>query len=190
MYYQVLNIIAAAEEETTGLFTPDQFAGYAVTAVFTIINLIVAYIIIKKLVYGRIIKAMKERSEALNNELKSAEEANAKASEVADNSQQIIDDARAEASVILEEAKSAADKQAEAIIQNAEEEASAIIARAEDDAAKLRRASIEDMKDDISDLAVIVAERILGEAVPHDNLVAMADRHAEEVINSEVKQDG
>ncbi|MBP5655516.1 MAG: F0F1 ATP synthase subunit B [Clostridiales bacterium] len=189
MFYQALNIIAAAEEETTGLFTPDQFAGYAVTAVFTIINLIVAYIIIKKLVYGKIIKAMRERRDALNSELAAAEEANAKASEVADNSQQIIDDAKAEASVIIEDAKSNAEKQADVIIQNAEEEAAAIIARAEDDAAKLRISSIEDMKDDISDLAVTVAERILGEAVPHDNLAAMAAKHTEDVINAEVKQD-
>ncbi|MBO4460287.1 MAG: F0F1 ATP synthase subunit B [Clostridiales bacterium] len=188
MNYELFNIILSAEEES-GLFTPDQFAGYAVTAVFTAINLLVAYVIIKKLVYKKILEAMHDRRDALNNELTSAEKANAEATKTAEERDQIIDDAKIQASGIIEEARSNADKQADNIIKNAEDEAAAIIARAEDDAAKLRISSIEGMKDDISDLAVSVAERILGEAVPHENLVAMAGKHTEEVINAEVKQD-
>lgn len=188
MYCEYIDLILAAEEKS-GLFTPDQFAGYAVTAVFTVINLLVAYIVIKKFVYKKVIDAMHDRRDALNNELTSAEQANAEATKTAEERDQIIDDAKIRASEIIEEAKSNADKQADNIVKNAEDEAAAIIARAEDDAAKLRISSIENMKDDISDLAVAVAERILGDAVPHDGLVALAEKHTEEVINAEVKQD-
>ena len=189
MYCEYINLILAAEEKS-GLFTADQLAGYAVTAVFTAINLIVAYIIIKKLVYKKVLDAMRERENALNGELEAAEKANAEATKTAEESSQIIDDAKVQASVVIEEAKYNAEKQAEAIIQNAKDEADVIITRAQEDAEKLKRSSIEDMKDDISDLAVQVAEHVLGEAIPHEHLVSMAKKHTEEVVGAEVKQNG
>jgi F-type H+-transporting ATPase subunit b len=189
MSCELFNLILAAEEKS-GLFTADQLAGYLVTALFTAINLIVAYIIIKKLVYKRVIAAMREREDALNSELESAEKANAEATKTAEESSQIIDDAKVQASVVIEEAKDNAEKQAEAIIQNAKDEAEIIITRAQEDAEKLKRSSIEDMKDDISDLAVQVAEHVLGEAIPHEHLVSMAKKHTDEVVGAEVKQNG
>ena len=50
MVAMLLEAEAVAESET-GLFSADQVGGYAVTALFTVINLLVAYLVIKKFVF-------------------------------------------------------------------------------------------------------------------------------------------
>ena len=56
----------------SGLLTPDQFAGYAVTAVWTIINLLIAYVVLKHFVFKPIIRLLNKRREAVLNELEDA----------------------------------------------------------------------------------------------------------------------
>ncbi|MBR6484775.1 MAG: hypothetical protein IKT14_07115, partial [Clostridiales bacterium] len=54
MYFdpEIIRVALEVEEEAeSGLFTADQFGGYAVTFIFTIINVLVAYLVIKKFVF-------------------------------------------------------------------------------------------------------------------------------------------
>ena len=79
MLFEALKILAWEEESS--LFSPDQFAGYAVTIVLTIINVLVGFLIIKFLLFKPLIKMIHKRQETLNAELDAA----AKAKEEADN---------------------------------------------------------------------------------------------------------
>ena len=63
------------EAEESNLFSPDQFAGYAVTAVITIINLLIAFVVIKFFIYKPIMKIINQRQEALDSELAEAKKA-------------------------------------------------------------------------------------------------------------------
>ena len=56
MLFEAMNILAWEEESS--LFSPDQFAGYAVTAVLTIINVLVGFLIIKFLLYKPLTRAL------------------------------------------------------------------------------------------------------------------------------------
>ena len=53
----------------------------------------------------------------------------------------------------------------------------------------MKRSAMDELKDDIADLAVQVAERVLGDAVPKASLVESAKKHTEAVVGSEVKRD-
>ena len=51
---------------------------------------------------------------------------------------------------------------------------------------RMKKVAIEQMKDEISDLAVEVAGRVIGDVVEHDKLKSLADKHAEDIVREEV----
>lgn len=186
MLFETLNILA--QESESSLFSPDQFAGYAVTAVLTIINVIVAYFIIKFFIYKRIIKMIHKRQETLDAELEDAAKSKAEADKVVAESKKTIDDAKSQAAQIIEEARENAGKASEAVLEKANAEAAKILERAEDDCARMKRVALENMKDDITDLAVEIAEHVIGDSVPKSELMASAQKHTDVFVDAEVRQ--
>ena len=63
------------EAEESNLFSPDQFAGYAVTAVITIINILLVFIVFRLFAYKKILKLIHDRQQALDAELDAAKKA-------------------------------------------------------------------------------------------------------------------
>jgi len=188
-FYSAFKMALEAETESS-LFSADQFGGYAVTALFTIINLLAAFIVIKTFVFKPIMKAMHKREELINSRIDEAEKSKVEAKNNAEESRKAIDDARVEAAGIVEASKENAEKQASIIIETAKNDASEIIKRAEEDSKRMKKAALEDMKDELSDLAVIIAGKIIGDALSTDKLKAIADEQAEAVIKDEVNKLG
>ena len=184
-------LMAMAEEATeSGMFSADQIAGYAVTAVFTIINVIVAYIVIKKFVYKPISNIIRNREELIKNQVEEANKSNEEAKAYAATSKQAIDDARVQASSIIDEAKESANKQSAVIIAKANEDASDILNRAEEEAKRMKKAALDEMKDEISDLAVVIASRVLGDVMAADKIKTLANNYTNEVLEEEVNKIG
>ena len=193
MLDNIINPLLALEatpEATRSLLGPEEMGGYAATAVFVIINVLVAYIVIKKLIFKPIIKIIKKREEQIKTQVEEASQSNKEAKEYAEQSKQSIDEARVQASAIIDEAKDNANKQAEVIISNANEEAAEIIARAERDAKGMKKAALDEMKDQISDLAVVISSRILGDVLSADKLKTLANNYTAEVLEEEVNKLG
>lgn len=174
------------EAGESNLFSPDQFAGYAVTAVITIFNVLLVFLVFRLFAYKKILKLIHSRQEALDAELDAAKKAREEAQAIVDSSKETIDDAKRKGSAIMEEAKANADKQSKAVIEQANEEAQQIIVRAEEDAARMKRNAFESMKDDIADLSVQIAGHIIGDAVSKDELRKSAAKHTEEILSQEV----
>lgn len=184
-YYSMFMLAEEAAGETS-LFSADQMGGYAVTILCTIVNVMVAFIVIKLFVFKPILKVIKNREEQIASQVDAAERSKEEAASNAEVSKQAIDDARAEASQILSDARTDAEEQAQIIKNKANKEAEEIIDRAHNEVIRMKKVSIEQMKDEISDLAVEVAGRVIGDVVEHDKLKDLADKHTEEIIREEV----
>ncbi|MBR3462330.1 MAG: F0F1 ATP synthase subunit B [Clostridiales bacterium] len=182
----VATLLLLEAEAETSLFSPDQFAGYAVTAVITIFNILLVFLVFRIFFYKKVMKLINDRQAALDAELDAAKKSKEEAQAIVDSSKETIDEAKRKASEIMEEAKANADKQSKAVINQANEEASQIIERAEDDAARMKRNAFETMKDDIADLSVQIAGHIIGDAVSKDELKNSAAKHTEEILGQEV----
>lgn len=174
------------EAGESNLFSPDQFAGYAVTAVITIFNILLVFVVFRLFAYKKILKLIHSRQEALDAELEEAKKAREEAQAIVESSKETIDDAKRKGSAIMEEAKANAEKQSKAVIEQANEEAQQIIVRAEEDAARMKRNAFESMKDDIADLSVQIAGHIIGDAISKDELSKSAAKHTEEILSQEV----
>ncbi|MBQ7274033.1 MAG: F0F1 ATP synthase subunit B [Clostridiales bacterium] len=184
MYSMILLAEDAAEESS--LFSADQMGGYAATILLTVFNVILVYIFFKLVLFKPILGVIKKREEQINANVENAAKSETEAAANAEQSKQAIADARAEASQILEDARADAEDQAKIIKMKAKEEADEILERAQSEVLRMKKVSIEQMKDEISDLAVEVAGRVIGDVVEHDKLKDLAVKHTEEMIGEEV----
>lgn len=188
MYSMILMAEDAAEE--TSLFSANQMGGYAATILLTVINVLLVFIFFKLVLFKPILGIIKKREEQINANVENAAKSEAEAAANAEQFKQAIDDARAEASQILEDARADAEDQAKIIKMKAKEEADEIIERAQAEVLRMKKVSIEQMKDEISDLAVEVAGRVIGDVVEHDKLKDLAVKHTDELVGEEVDRIG
>ena len=184
MYSMILMAEESAEESS--LFSPDQMGGYAATILLTVINVLLVFLFFKFVLFKPILGIIKKREELIASQLKDAEDSKAQAALNVEESKQAIDDARVEASQILEDARADAEEQAKIIKMKAKEEADEILDRAQSEVLRMKKVSIEQMQDEISDLAVEVAGRVIGDVVEHDKLKDLAVKHTEELVGEEV----
>lgn len=180
-----LDVVKEAESESS-ILSPDQMAHYAVTAIFTIINVLVAYFILKLVLFKPLIKIIKKRKEAIGAQLTSAEEREKSAGEKLDEATRRVDASHEEAMQIIADARSQAEKQSETIIEAARREAQEIRDRAEEDAKRTRKAMLEEMKDEVADLAVSIAGHVVGTCDSSTTQEEIRKKVQEELNSAEV----
>jgi|GEM_PF-385692 len=172
----------------SGLLTPDQFAGYAVTAVWTIINLLIAYFVLRHFVFKPIIKLLNKRREAVLNELEDAANKTASAQALLADATKRIEDSKNEASTIMSDARVQAEKQARTIVNASHTEATTIVERASEDAKRMHNAMLDQMRDEVADLAIAIASKVVGSIIDDTHQKEMSDRIMDETLKAEVKK--
>lgn len=172
----------------SGLLTPDQFAGYAVTAVWTIINLLIAYVILKHFVFKPIIRLLNKRREAVLSELEDAANKTASAQALLADATKRIEDSKNEASAIMSDARVQAEKQALTIVNASHAEATTIVERASEDAKRMHNAMLDQMRDEVADLAIAIASKVVGSIIDDTHQKEMSDRIMDETLKAEVKK--
>ena len=179
--------LAEDAEESSSLLSPDQMAHYLVTGLVTIVNLLVAFLILKFALFKPLMKVMKARKEAVSKEITGAEEKEKQASEKLDEATKKLDASHEEAMQIIADARTQAEKQSETIIETAKKEAQEIRDRAEEDAKRSKKAMMEEMKDEVADLAVSIAGRILAGSEKGMDEAALREKALTELSSAEVK---
>ena len=175
-------------EQVSGLLTPDNFAGYAVTAVWTIINLIIAYIVLKHFVFKPIIKLLDKRREAVLSELEDAANKTATAQALIAEATKRIENSKNDASVIMSDARVQAEKQSQTIVNAARAEAITVADRASEDAKRMHNAMLDQMRDEVADLAIAIATKVVGSIIDDTHQKEMSDRIMDETLKAEVKK--
>ncbi|MBR2751101.1 MAG: F0F1 ATP synthase subunit B [Clostridiales bacterium] len=181
-----LDVVAEGEKESS-ILSPDQMAHYAVTAIVTIVNVLIAYFILKLVLFKPLIKVINKRKESIAAQVENAEKQEKEASEKLDEASKRIDASHEEAIQIIADARSQAEKQSQTIIETAKKEAQEIRDRAEEDAKRTRKAMLEEMKDEVADLAVSIAGHVLGTVGDEKKESELRDKVNAELQSTEVK---
>ena len=82
-YYSMILLAEEAAEESS-LFSADQMGGYAVTILCTIINVLIAFLVIKFVIFKPILNVIKKREDQISAQIDDAQKAKAQAEENAD----------------------------------------------------------------------------------------------------------
>jgi F-type H+-transporting ATPase subunit b len=142
---------------------------------------LIVLFVLGKYVIPPVSKVMDERQGTIRQALSDAEEAKRRATEAEAEYKRVISEARGEARSMVEEANKLAETFRAERREQAEAEYERIVtsARAEIDA-QARRAS-EELRQQAADLAIAVAEKVIGEGIDAQSHRALIDRTIAEV---------
>ena len=162
------------------MFTPEAIASYLSAALLTVINLMIAYFILKRFLFKPILNVLRKRREMVASELSGAEEKRSQAENKINEAERRLEASTREAADILSEAKSQAEKQQEIILDEARRNAAGMLTRAEKDIDRMRTSMLNDIRDEVADLSINIASRVIGQAMDEQRQREWVDKFLDE----------
>ena len=127
---------------------------------FTLINLIVFYLLMKKFLFGPVIRIMDERKKHIEDGLNQAKNSQAEALELKQKYEAALVNARAESEQIMAGAKENAKMEYDGILKEADETAAQTMARAQQNIELEKEKTIRDLKAQVAELALNAAKKV------------------------------
>lgn len=134
-----------------------------INLVFTIINLLVLYLCMKKFLFGPITDIMEKRKAMIEEQFADAQAAEKSAEELKSQYENMLKKANVDADIIIQEAKNTAKSEYERIISEADIKADRIVENAEKTAEQQKEKTLIKLESQIAGLAIEAAEKIIGE---------------------------
>ena len=131
------------------------------TLIVTIINLFIQMYVVKKFFLSKVLNILDKRREAADQEIEQAEAAKGEALAMKETYEENMKQARNQANEILAHAQKTAAVRSEEIIGQAKEQAAQIKEKASADIAIERKNALNGAKDEISDMAMAIAEKVV-----------------------------
>ena len=119
--------------------------------------------LLKKYAWGPILCAVNEREEGIKNALTAAESAKKEMENLQADNQKLLKEARAEREAMLKEARELKNKMIDNAKGEAKQEAAKLITMAQAAIETEKKAAISDLKSQVADLSISIAEKVLGE---------------------------
>lgn len=132
------------------------------TALATLINFLILFFVAKRFLIGPVMKLIKDRQDEIDGLYADANAAKADAEAKQAEYQTKLDDAQATSERIVKEAVARGQAREEEIIRQANADASAIMDKASADIALEKKKALNDAKDEISEIAMAIAGKVVG----------------------------
>ena len=150
------------------------------TILFSLINILVLFLFLKKFLFGRVNAMLDERARLVQEEMDKAKEVAQQAEKLRLDYENAMSDAKDEARRIIIDAQKNANAQSAAITQQAQEEAGRIVESARQELALERERSVASAQNEIVSLAMEAAEKVLGREIDDDANRAIMDAFLDE----------
>ena len=131
--------------------------------VWTIINLIIFYLLMKRFLVGPVLGIMEKRKTLIAQELENAKAAQEKAEELKGHYEGALAGAKEESAQIIEAARADAKSESERMVKEANLEAAKIIENARVTAEQEKENALQGAKSEIAGLALEAARKLLSE---------------------------
>lgn len=139
------------------------------TITVTIVNLLILFFLLRRFFWKPVSELLEKRRQMVNADLDSAKQDREEAQRLLDEHRQLIAGNKSEAAKIIDDAIRQADLRKAEIIAHAGREATALLERAKAEIALERVKALEELRSEISGLAVSVAEKTLARTLtPRD----------------------
>lgn len=151
------------------------------TALFVLLNTLAIYFVAKKFLFGPVMKIIDDRQKEIDDLYESAGSAKAEAEALRSEYQSKLQDAKADSERIVKEAVARGQSREEEILRKANADASAILTKANADIALEKKKAINDAKNEISDLALAIAGKVVERELNEDDQAGLIDRFLDEL---------
>lgn len=179
MAYIVLNILLAFSEGTEhqgGLL--DVNPG---VIIWTVITFVILLIILRSVAWKPILNSLNERTTFISDSLEKAENARKEAERLFEENKANLAKADEEAQKVIDQGREYAEKLKSQIIEDSKTEAKKIIDAATVEIESKNQEAMANLKEQIVDIAVSAAEKIIRENLDKEKQKAIVDKYIEEL---------
>ncbi len=145
------------------------------TALFTLLNFLALFFVAKKYLYKPVMDMIQTRQKEIDDLYTDAKTAKDQALQLESEYQQKLSDATQTGEQIVKAAVARGQAREEEILRQANSEASAMLDKAAQDIALERQKAISDAKEEISDIALSIAEKVVGRELKDTDQKALVD---------------
>lgn len=150
-------------------------------ALFTLANTLAIFFVAKKFLYKPVMKMIEDRQKEIDDMYDAADKAKISATAMESEYQQKLSAAAETSERMVKEAVTRGQHREEEIIRQANLEADAIRSKAAADIAQEKKKAINDAKDEISEMAMAIAEKVVGRVLSNADQASLVDHFIDEL---------
>lgn len=151
------------------------------TALFVLLNTLTIFFVAKKFLFGPVMKIIQERQQEIDDLYSKAGNAKDQAQQLCREYESKLSDAQQTGERMVKEAVARGQSREEEIIRQANREAEAIRQKAAADIAQEKKKAINDAKDQISDMAMAIAGKVVGRELNAADQAGLVDQFINEL---------
>lgn len=151
------------------------------TIIFTIINLLVLYAVLRKLLFGKVNAVLQQRAALVQQEMDAARADNRQAQELKEQYEEKLQDAHQEAEKILSDAQIRAQRVYEGKVAEAEREVQRLRGEAQVQIATERETMLRGARQEVASLALLAAAKVAGRSMDSGDDRAFVEEFLTEV---------
>ena len=151
------------------------------TALFILLNTLTIFFVAKKFLFGPVMKMIEDRQKEIDDLYLNAQGAQDRAKVMEQEYQEKLSVAALTSEQLVKEAVARGQAREEEILRQANLEADAILTKAAADIAMEKKKAINDAKDEISGIAMAIAEQVVGRELNPADQAGLVDRFISEL---------
>lgn len=140
-----------------------------INLVITIMNLLVLYFLLKKFLFKPVNAIIAQREAAIKQQFEEAEKTKKQADELKKEYEAALENARTDSAKMVTEAKERAREEYDRILKSADEDVARKMQKAEETLAEEKAKSMRRMENEIENLVLAAATKVVGEKVTVEN---------------------
>ena len=154
------------------------------TSIFTLCNLLIVFFLMKKFLFKPVKKMIDDRQKEIDDQYADAEQSRADAAALKEQYETRLSEANAEKEAILKDAYRKAQLRDEEMLRQAQEQAAATLRRADEQIALEKKRAMNDIKDEVSVMAVDIASAVLARDIKQSEHAELIDSFIENLGES------
>ena len=151
------------------------------TALFTLANTVALFLVLKKFLFKPVMKMIEDRQQEIDGMYREAGDARDQAQAMEAEYRQKLSEAQATGERIVKEAVTRGQSREEEILRQAARDADAMRDKAAADIAREKTKAVNDAKNEISDMAMAIAAKVVGRQLNADDQDALIDGFIDEL---------
>lgn len=151
------------------------------TALFTLVNTIVLFLVLKAFLFKPIMKMIADRQQEIDDMYADANKAKSEAATMEADYRQKLEAAAETSERMVKEAVARGQAREETIVSQAKAEAAAILEKATADIAQEKKKAVNDAKNEISEMALAIAGKVVGRSLDSEDQAQLVDHFIQEL---------
>ncbi len=152
--------------------------------IWTMITFVLVAVVLGKFAWKPILQALHSREQEIADALKKAEEAKKDAERMIQENKIAMDKASNETSRLIAEGRAMAEQLKNDIVAKANDSAKKMMEQAKDEIAREKDAAMQQLRNEVAELSVSVAEKILDESLDGAKQKKMVDKVLQQLQNN------